>query len=336
MPKYQGHPRAIFLPPQLRHTRHVLPANLFNPEASPFPFGLGIYVRELKGRCYTSKLLPLIYVSKEVAKDRAPETNELNGPGVVEGWYVIAEPDKEFEVRVTCMNKTGFTSKSINTVRGELYVDGRNTHNCLDSSHDGVLWEMISRGFLMGQQKASGNKIKQELKAFTFVKAPMTEDDEADHKNVLSGEIVLKVSTGTSSEGGSANNDWTEEIVDSGLVTEKMVAKEGKSLHAGGSIVTTEYKSNVSTSTIVNEKRWKPADLSVHIREESWLRSRRLIDDDKRPCTYTMFKDILKSDKISMRTRSGNTLASNRKRIRSDNQEGKKKAKLDFVDLSAS
>lgn len=299
MPLWHRHPRAVFLALQLRHSRHVLSAHLFNPAASPYPFGLGVYALQTPNKRFTKRdQLPLLYVSHEVAVDRSPAEHEKNAPGVREGWYVIAEPGMEFEVRITCLNSNGLVKDS-DIIRGELYVDGINTHCCLDAQKDGVRWELIAKGFLTEQKKVSKSKISNKVKLFAFTEASVCEgDDDEDPLNIKSGQISLAVSAGTISKGEQCSDDWSEEDECSGFVTEKMVHKKGMALQAGGSSVVTEVEEAVSSSGVTNLVRWHEADLTLHVRKASWMRSRRLIDDNSSPCTFEMYQELLKSDAI--------------------------------------
>lgn len=301
MPLWLRHPRAAVLAHELKHNSNVLSANLFNAAASPYPFGLGVYTRRTGNGAKKRDQLPLLYVSYEVAKDRAPENNERNPPGVREGWYVIAEEGVEFEVVMTCLNASIFTG-STDVIHGELFVDGRNTHNCFDTGRDGVRWEQVAKGFLTEQKKISKSKVHNKLQLFTFTEALVCEEDDEedeDSLNTESGQISLVVSTGTTVKGDSeSDEDWFDDEASSGYVNEKMVHKRGLSLQAGGSNYATEIEQTGRSNKAVHLERCKEADITLHVRKAVWMRSRRLIDDEGRPCTFEKYLELLESDNV--------------------------------------
>lgn len=296
--------RAVVPPSYMSNCRDVLYPSPLDAFGSPYPLGLGIY------NCPTDEMsskqpLPLFYVSPRVAADRAPSAHATNNEGVGSGWYAVAEPGP-FEVRITRVNAPFPCTWPENLMTTHLFVDGvcTNDSRVFHESRQ-IYGESAILGFVERMAFSSTGSVQKDVRRFEFGRAQAEErgwgaggeGEEGDEGNVDAATICLEAMVGVgvySDQVHHAVNEFGYEGRQG--VSEKEVTKDGKSLEVKVDGDRIPEKRGASKYRAVRERQCPEASVTVFVRERTWMRSRRLIDDLGRPCTYAMYLELLSND----------------------------------------
>lgn len=277
-------PRAVVPPSKFLETRDVISPTCYDARSSPFPLGVGIYTFTSLSTKRTRA--ELYFVSPQVATDRAPAY------GVSPGWYVIAEPGASFELRVTRVNKKMSTPNERYST--QFLVDGQYTNESFTIG-EGERFEHTSVGFVEKDKANTRGEISQRVRPFCFEKSVVTEKSASANSQV--GTITLEVYKGEFKSLDS--RDLTRRIFPlntTKTVDEFMAVKEGKALHAEISSQVIRRRTKMSPVVILEPVKVELGTITIHVREKSWMRMRRLIDDMGEPCTLGSYKDLLQKD----------------------------------------
>lgn len=301
MPFWNGDPRAVVPPAHLESSRDVITPSREDCAASPYPLGMGVYGIPGPFSYKPKRALRLLYVSPFVARDRSPANDYRNAAGVRAGWYVVGEPDTAFEVRVTKVNERAVGDETENGYVSTVAVDGLPTRQFnffTVVTPTGICWqgcnELVYQGFVEECVGEVTGSYQRSFRKFSFQKKG---GDVEGGGGKGSGTIGLTVYIGVVAARGKGDVMQSGEYELKGdKVSEKSVAKEGKSLGVrrdGGVLKESNF---LPPLTVVRRRHLPDADVKVFVREESWLRSRRLIDDEGGPCSYEMFQVLLEKD----------------------------------------
>lgn len=312
-------PRA-FVPTDMNNmSRDVQSGSQMDPHLSPFPFALCLFVgvgerggdndRARPHMYQIPQPLPLYYVSSAVAKDRDPERNRKNQSGVREGWYVIARPETVFQVRYAVINRKWTGNSLEDLLISQTHVDGVSTkvsvHHRIGHRTGVPMPDVVVDGFCTQFHRTSADHEWNRYKQFKFVKARTGETRSTHRTDVEQGTIRLSVNAAKALR-LSANRLWSNLPVNcddtrpAKLMSEKAVAKEGQSLQVGA-CENVNLQASISHVVPQQERVWTGAGITIFIREASWMRSRRLIDNRHNPCTLETYEELLKNDRYGMK-----------------------------------
>lgn len=274
--------------------------------SSQYPFGLAVYTAPAWPVAKT--ILPLMYVSPRVAADRAPAADPRNPPGVVDGWYVIARPGLPFEVRVTRVHHWPVPARLPwhDAFSVSLDVDDTPVNLTCHFREDPAdlappLVEAAFEGYVEKQRICfGGSSVERTIRRFEFVKRDTSEVGGASSGMQASGSIKLRVRTGRRQYKGLVGDLVPELHYDicrqKKSLPEKAVAKGGISLSTARDGDVKTAISRPTPFTLSNGARLAEAEVTIFVREASWMRSRRLTDDSGSPCTHDLYKELIKKD----------------------------------------
>lgn len=289
----------------MKDSPDVISPDRSSARQSPFPLGLGVYSTAQDGGMPSP--LPLFYVSPLVAAVRAPGYHEQNAPGVHPGWYAMAKPDEIFDVRISIVNKTRAEIRNEDCMEATLHVDGMSTHSGNVFYKWCVFEEVVERGFVQRSVMDGPSKCRRTIRPFVFRSTISKDPDVKDSTGRDVGTIRLSVYR------AKRVYEDPSDFVDSAEfnypsrtdVTEKAAMKEGRSLRAGTQDDVISEACDVGGWTTRSRRRVKGAGVEVYIRERTWMRSRRLIDDEGRPCTAAKLRVLLQQDRPRPRAETG-------------------------------
>ena len=289
--------RAVVPPAQMVTSRDVLQPSGLDSSLSPYPLGLGIYKPKngLAGR----EPVPLYYVSPVVAADRSPSANMANAAGVQAGWYAVIEPGA-FEVRITRVTEQYPCTWPENLLTTHLFIDGvcTNDSRIFHESRQ-VFGESVMLGFVERMSFAASGAVEKDVRRFEFGRARtmMQANEGIGDGNEEAATICLEVMVGVgvyTEDIPTATNEYGYEGRSG--VSEKEMTKEGKSLAIkvdGDKIPETR---SACKYRAVRERPCPEASVCVFVRERSWMRARRLVDDEGEGCTYERYLELVKKD----------------------------------------
>lgn len=277
-------PRAIVPSDVLLHSRDVIAPTVAHAESSPHPFGLGIYTCPRYGR---KKALPYVYVSPSVAADRAKTSN------VKEGWYAIARPGINFELRTTRVNSRWGKLDDVFTTC--TYVNEECTNHTHSFKHEDVRAEFIISGYAEQHGRLDDEIDGKKVRTFLFQMPDTLEEVKGkDSKlNVIHMDTYVAAQEQGNRHSSFRGNHQNAEkrFVGGKLINigEEGMSARGDRQRSGKRI----WRDHASLGSKKPE-----VTITVFMREASWMRSKKLIDDDGRPCTYQMFLELTKKDYV--------------------------------------
>lgn len=292
---WDGKPRATVPTAAMMNSPDVLSPNAETAEQSLFPLGLGIYSKPQGGG--SPSPLPLFYVSPLAAAARAPGANEQNGPGVRPGWYALARPDEAFDVRISLVNDARAGAHDEEYMSTSLRVDGISNNSykvfCKSPPHT----ERVERGYIQRVEKGDSFRYRSHLRPFLFRSASSETPASGDAAGDV-GTICLRVYVGKAvPRNPNAHMEARKfEALGSVGVSEKAAAKEGRSLRVGTGSSSFSSGESLSSWTTPSKRRVDDAGVEVFVREHTWMRSRRIIDDAGHACTAARFQILLRQD----------------------------------------
>lgn len=253
------------------------------------------------------KPLPLFYVSSQAASDRSPTVNPLNGPGVYCGWYTIAQPSQKYAVRAVSIDHINKFKRLATEPYDEslclyLFIDGCDVKSgrtiqknaCFDSS---VTW----LGFVRDREiKTDSRQFEDKISRFQFSDAREASSSSSqlntrqDANDCAKIQVLFRMGVRGkplfNSPLRSTSNNVTKEIVThQSSVDEELIAKTGISLKTKASEEKTNQILNIQPH-ISCGRRLPHLDMTIFVREKSWLQSRNIIDGNSNPCSYDNFK----------------------------------------------
>lgn len=280
----------------LNSSRDVTYASYDIAATSPSALGIGLYTVPSNPNQPT-KPLPLLYVSPAVARDRSPDANPNNAPGVMSGWYVIVQPGTTFQIHVTKVHNRMPGNPRENRLTTHLFVDGQNVNHSMGyQDNETDFPEHIATGFVEKYSQGIIGLLERTVRKFVFEKVATTEEPTEEGTQCDTGCIRLRVHIGRGILRRRSSVRVRQYKYDSKQVSEKEAAKLGRSLKVRSDGVMTKQRRQLSKYTSVEERELKEAGLCVFVRETGWMRSRRLIDDESKACTYEMYTKLLKND----------------------------------------
>eukprot|EP00177_Eucheuma_denticulatum_P006554 GFKZ01011931.1.p1 GENE.GFKZ01011931.1~~GFKZ01011931.1.p1 ORF type:complete len:373 (+),score=10.14 GFKZ01011931.1:77-1120(+) len=276
--------------------------------ASPYPLGLGVSLTSSSSRS-RRKSLPLYYVSERVAIERSPCSHQRNPSGVLPGWYLVAQPNMEFEVVMTKVNAVmpGKGSGG-NQFSAALYVDGVYTHQKASFyAPKPVGIQFRAEGFVTERRRDRHGNREKHVNRFTFRESLQTPDHHHQPCNTHIGSIVADFVVETRRSPDDYHEHHHYSYPRDHVVSEIDAVKFGKSL-----VVSAHGPTQVLTS---RPSRYIPTDptpvpdaaIRIFVREEAWMKSRRLIDPAGNPCTYDMFIRLLEPHHHTLHYHNHNT-----------------------------
>lgn len=217
--------------------------------------------------------------------------------------------------------KTNRNTEEFNVVRGRLYLDGKPTNDIFDATKHVLERDFISTGFTTAQRFTKRNRFSKVVRPFQFQKAVVSDDNSVDENvNVQSSLIQLKVSRAIAKNPNRVLTDINKNlkqvrrgdvIIPKSLkqrgrrvaskVSQEQAHKDGKTLKAGPSLNSERGKGIHVLSVVYDEKPWPEADIELKIREEDWMISRRLVDENLHACTHSEYLRRLNADKEKAR-----------------------------------
>lgn len=278
-------PRAVVPSNDLLHSRDIIAPSITHAENSPCPFGLGIYTSPRYGR---KKALPLVYVSPGAAADR----NETSS--VKEGWYVIIRPGTNVELRISRVNSKW--NRHDEVFMTHMYFNGEFTNQICCFKHHELHAEFVSSEFTEQIKRLNDEMCEKEIRKFVF-QAPRTTEGTKG-KEARNGIVRMDVYTGVDEQRNC--HAWRKEehqSLNKRMSGDRVTSNGGESLMS----INDRYRSEKrvrrdcfpSSGSKVSE-----ATITVYMKDASWMRSKRLIDDDGRPCTHQMFLELIKRDRL--------------------------------------
>lgn len=276
-------PRAVVPPDELLHSRDIIAPSIAHAEKSPYPFGLGVYTNPRYGK---KKLLPIVYVSPSAAADR----NETSS--VKEGWYVIVRPGTNIELRTSRVNpRWGKHDEVFVTC---TYFNGECTNQICSFKHHESHAEFVSSGFIDVNKRFGDEMFGKETRKFIFQAPRAMEGVKA--KDARNGAIRMEVYSKV--EDQRSCHSWRRDEYQSSdkrLLGERGTSPAGGSLTVKGDRQKLEKRIRRDCVSSLGSKITE-ATITVYMREASWMRSKRLIDDEGRPCTHQMFLELVTRD----------------------------------------
>lgn len=287
--------RAIVPAARLAASHDVEVPNEHDMAASPFPLGLGV--------CYDGKntaSLPLFYVPVRAAKDRCPSRHPFNPSGVVEGWYVQAKPKTKFSVLVTRVSDNFSNRDDENGLEPDVFVDGVDTRSDQTLLQDfPVGTQHVVEGFCRTRKLDNAGGTQETLRRFQFVETKGNTDQKSS--TTEAGTIMLQSAFGKCDairEPSPFSHRY--DVSNSSFIDEVCRQKGGLTLETTRKGERVRHKKSVSYYRMQNRRVEPKAEIKLHVREESWLRSRRIIDMNGQPVTSEMYKKMLMSERTQM------------------------------------
>lgn len=296
--EWDGTPRATVPSPKMVSSPDVVSASTETAEHSPFPFGLGICSAPQDSS--PPSPLPLFYVSPAASAARSEKAHVQNAAGVRSGWYALARPNETFNVRISLVNDTRAGTPKEDYACTELYVDGMSTNSHKVFCYCSPRRERVQDGFNERDVKGEGFGYQRYVRPFVFrsaaADAPAAAPTSRDNSEDV-GTICLDVYVGEAvrRDRSQSKNTRQYEALPSGNVSEKAAAKEGRSLRASTHGLISKM-SSLSTWTTNSKRLVEAAGVEIFVREHSWLRSRRIIDDAGVACTAARYRMLLRQD----------------------------------------
>lgn len=302
--------RAVVPPAAFLSSRDVLSPSGQDCASSPHALGLGVYALPPEGSSSPPSALPLLYVSPQAAKDRVQEADWRNAAGVRKGWYVIAAPGTAFEVRVTQVNARAVGEPDEDAYRATVFVDGDPTNESFffevpERGHtDAPSWglsdaESVFRGFtqrVVPDEDARGSgAFHRSYRPFRFQERAGEQGNVPIEAGTGAGTIRLDVAIGKLTERRDPALP-SEYCTKTKRVSEKAKEKEGVSVGVERTGEVRAAKGRFSEMVTTQRRPLPEASVTVYVREKSWLRSRRIINDAGEACTHVMFQYLLKKD----------------------------------------
>lgn len=301
---WNGEPRAVVPPDWLLSQRNVVSPSHDDVTNSPYPFGLAVYTSSKTLGSPTPTLLPLLYVSPQVASDRSRAADLRNAPGVQAGWYVSAEPGLPFEVRVTRVNNRTVGHPDEDCFRVSVDVDETPvhwTHLFRDAPH---LPQDLTEAIFTGYVEKCGfcplsSTYERTLRPFAFSKRDPAEQGAVGGGSEVSdySSVHLLVDIGREQPRSAVPTETRcYDVKQYQGLSEQTIVKGGMSLSTTRDGTAETMRTHLADFTCADARRLHEAEITIFVREASWMRSRRLVDDDGNPCTHTMYKDLMKKD----------------------------------------
>lgn len=288
--------RAVVPSSSLSRARDVVCPTNTDITASPYPLGLGVSLLTSSSKFLGSMAMPLLYVSETVARERSPYANRKNPSGVEPGWYLIAQPGMQFEVVLTKVNSMLPKVGNEDQFSTRLFVDGIYTHQRVvfqDRKEVGV--QLRAKGFVQKREVHHSGDRKKIVKVFTFGSTEKSiEDNYEDNREVgtIRADLSMEKRSRKPDYGRIGNFKYDGQL----SLSEREIVKYGRSLvvrHDGPKSMLLSRQSFYAPE----ESRLVPeGEITIFVREASWMRSRRLIDDTGRPCTHEMYVAMLEEE----------------------------------------
>lgn len=214
----------------------------------------------------------------------SPRVVQSRPPGVKSGWYTIAVPGSEFEIRLTAVQQVfpsvhGRQLPKNHTVDAFLSVDGVRISNYRLSRSNN---ELVASGFIestnISHQSRQGT---ETVRKFSFEKptvsvgidTPVSEDTGSISIEMISGKLVPRKRY--------SNSQSYPIPVNEAEVSEKN-AEKGLTINVGrGAQLTQPYNR-------LTERRTKSkvvGSVTVFLREKDWLTRRHIVLEDGTPWT---------------------------------------------------
>lgn len=289
--------RAVVPPAHMLSSRDVLQPSGTDACLSSYPLGMGIYRRNAEGA--SAEQVALFYVSPVVAADRAPSAHMGNAAGVEAGWYAMVEPG-QFEVRITRVNEPLPCTWPENLLTTHLFIDGvcTNDSRIFHESRQ-VYGESVLLGFVERMSFAANGAVEKDVRRFEFGKARamMLENGGMGEGNDEAATICLETMVGVgvyTEDVPAGTNEYGYE--GRGGVSEREMTKEGKSLAVRVDGDKIPEKRSACKYRAVRERPCPEASVTVFVRERSWMRARRLVDDNGEACTYEGYLGLMEKD----------------------------------------
>lgn len=275
--RYEGDPRAIVPDDAAEQASTPLSAEELRGQRTPLPFGVALYVVLDEGR--DMRCLKLYYVPNKAANTRI---------GVLPGWYAVAEPGQQFEVRVTNVRPmyprvADTTVPEVEPGRefgAEVWVDGANAsgpsgYKMAKPGHEQVLsgyktrWRQNDDGF--------GAKV---VRPFRFKQVSSAESGGSTVEDGA-GTIELRIFEGILFHGYPRDTRMhNASLHPSVTVDEKAVQKMGCAVGVERGSEEVPMTSIVADYGIEPKGRIKLGTIVVHLRQPQWLKDRRVITDN--------------------------------------------------------
>lgn len=276
-------PRAVVAPAELYESRDVTVPTHTHMKSSPYPFGLGVYNSPRYGK---KKGLPLVYVPPRAAANRS----DLHA--VKAGWYVIARPGTTIELRTTLVNdQANIQGNQLSTC---IYVDGEcsnEPHSFRNSSSS----EFVTSGIAEFTEVPLGGATQRRVRKFKFERSP---SDGNGGKGGNSIQVIqLRVCAPGEDAWGcypGARNMYQE--AGGTNDAEAFTSREVEGRQSGPRRQSFWERRLPSSRSFATTTDIPEATVTVMMREISWMRSRKLIDDEGRPCTHDMFLRLVQKD----------------------------------------
>lgn len=275
----------------------ILTPSDINHNESPSPYGIILIAYNEQD---DEEILPLYYVSAKAAHQRSPESHPLNGDGVIQGWYTVAQPGMHYSVRYVSNNnpikhKPLIKSQTDNCFEIILDIDGRrvDSHVLLFSDTCDLDEENGWDGFSRGITRNESGYIRS-ISQFRFAKlgASLSENSQQTPTETIApdnlGTVRFSFKIGQKTEDlnpGPTAHDSYQQLTDS--VEEKSIAKKGISLK------TEAGRSNQidfgGYCDFINSKSLPELTININVREKTWLQSRKILDDAGNACSCDDF-----------------------------------------------
>eukprot|EP00177_Eucheuma_denticulatum_P006990 GFKZ01012713.1.p1 GENE.GFKZ01012713.1~~GFKZ01012713.1.p1 ORF type:complete len:326 (-),score=33.58 GFKZ01012713.1:481-1458(-) len=276
-------PRAVVAPAELYESRDVTVPTPTHVKSSPYPFGLGVYNSPRYGK---KKGLPLVYVPPRAAAHRSDFHT------VKPGWYVIARPGTTIELRTTLINdQARIKGDQLTTC---IYVDGEcsnEPHSFRNSSSS----EFVTSGIAEFTEMPRGGATQRRVRKFKF--EGMSSDGNSGKGGNSIQVIQLRVCVPGEDTWGSFSSSGNR-YQETGRATdaEKFTSREFESRQSGPRRQSFWERRLSSSRSFATMTDIPEATVTIMMREISWMRSRKLIDDEGRPCTHDMFLRLVQKD----------------------------------------
>ena len=287
-----GSSRAVYPTPTLACADVPLLGSRDLVSLSPYPFGLGLYVRNEDG---VEVAQDMIYVSKKVAQAR--------GRGVQPGWYVKAEPGVEFALRLTHVQvqdggRGHVNLKPISPRFGacaEVHMDGANilggraAYQVFPAGAElPICGFMETETFAAGQMRGTTT-----LRKFRFKKIQTHENDDEtnDNDDREMGSIKLKIYSGKLVTNLFQPCHRSEATINEGSVKEKSAVKLGRSLQVDKS--GDRIQDSIVRTKFSVERQFMNGEVHIFMRQKYWLESRSIIDKNGNPFEPSIDKKVI-------------------------------------------
>lgn len=260
--------------------------------SSPSPFSVGVYACDGEMDAVTYRPLPLVYVSEEVAADRAH-----NSPAMPSGWYMPLEKGDagaRFEVRVTVRadglgRAFGRLMPGADVALVCLKIDGIDVmtggEKCGTGfavrTASGVGADMRFQGFVQSTYRTPQSGAAT-LRSFYFGKPEVVEWGEKDDSGSGGDGIEVVVVSGRSrGQRKESQNHVNSTKFSNVKVNEKDLMKKGTSvsLKRDGKKLVEEHRLTPYAIDPASKREVPTLGIKIFVREKMWLVSRRIIDE---------------------------------------------------------